>query len=126
MCTKLERQRNLLFGSLNAIFPIELLSASDLLFEILNAPLPIPTNSSDPAPPINDRKYPRLNAESLASAYGHIAQVVQLSAAYMPVNLPYPITCIGSRSNVKDPISLMMGPRRWVLRQALLNLLMRK
>jgi UV radiation resistance-associated gene protein len=110
--TKLERQRGLLFSSLSSIFPIELLSASDLLFEILDAPLPIPSNSTDPAPPSTLHGVPRLNAEIIASAFGHVAQVVQIGAAYMAVNLPYPVTCIGSRSIVKDPISLMMGPRR--------------
>ena len=111
---KLERQRGRLFSSLSWIFPIELVSPTDLLFEILDAPLPIPSGGTDPAPSSTLRGVPRLNSDTLASAFGHVAQVIQMSAAYMAVSLPYPVTCIGSRSNVKDLISLMMGPRKSV------------
>lgn len=52
--------------------------------------------------------------EAVATALGFAAQVVQLMAAYLGEVLVYPITCVGSRSLIKDGISAMVGPRMYV------------
>ena len=53
--------------------------------------------------------------EGIATALGFVAQVVQLMAAYLGEVLVYPITCIGSRSLIRDGISAMVGPRMCVM-----------
>jgi len=53
--------------------------------------------------------------EGVATALGFVAQVVQLTAVYLGEVLVYPITCVGSRSLIKDGISSMFGPRMYVL-----------
>jgi len=96
------------------IFPIEPIEPRDLLFGILNVPLPIPVGTNDPAPPhtlASDNTY---DDETMASALGFVAQVVNMVAAYLGDALVYPVICLGSRSLVKDPISAMMGPRMYV------------
>lgn len=52
--------------------------------------------------------------EGVATALGFVAQVVQLMAAYLGEVLVYQITCVGSRSLIKDGISAMVGPRMCV------------
>ena len=52
--------------------------------------------------------------EGVATALGFAAQVVQLLAVYLGEVLVYPITCVGSRSLIKDGISAMVGPRMYV------------
>jgi hypothetical protein len=49
--------------------------------------------------------------DAVATALGFSAQLVQLLAIYMGKGLTYPITCIGSRSLIRDNISAMVGPR---------------
>ncbi|KAM0790834.1 hypothetical protein ACM66B_004679 [Microbotryomycetes sp. NB124-2] len=97
---------------LSQMFPIDpvdlpppnLSSASThLLFSINNLPLP---NSTYPA------SFPD---EILSSALGYTAQVVSLLSVYLSVPLNYPIKCLGSRSAVVDPISMMKGPRAFPL-----------
>lgn len=103
------------------IYPIEPIEPRDLLFGILNLPLPIPIGTKDPAPPHtipNDGTY---NDETMASALGFVAQIVNLVAAYCNDAPVYPIICQGSRSLIKDPISAMMGPRMCVLVTASLD-----
>lgn len=97
--------------TLSSIFPIEPLEPRDLLFQILSAPLPIPTGANDPAPPHTLQGNYVYNEEVMASALGYVAQVINLVAAYMGDMLVYPVVCMGSRSLIKDPISAMMGPR---------------
>jgi len=96
------------------IFPIEPLSAPDLLFTILGVPLPVPVAASDPAPPPLLPDFPDVNEDNTATALGYVAQVLQHISAYLGSMLVYPVTCCGSRSVIKDPISAMMGPRTWV------------
>ncbi|KDQ17682.1 hypothetical protein BOTBODRAFT_29844 [Botryobasidium botryosum FD-172 SS1] len=104
------RQRALL-RAVDFIFPIEPISAGDLLFSILDIPLPIPVNSSDPAPPLTLPEYPSVNEDSIATALGYVAQITLLVSLYTGRILPYPITCAGSKSSIKDLISSMHGPR---------------
>ena len=106
--------RTTLLQTLSSIFPIEPLEPQDLLFTIVTVPLPVPFSSSEPAPPLSLPGQPSFNDETVASALGLVAQVLQLVSAYMGYTLTYPVTCIGSRSLIKDPISAMMGPRKSV------------
>lgn len=103
--------RNSLITSLAFIYPIELLSPPDLLFTVLGVPLPIPNGPTDPAPPLSLPAHRDVNEDTAATALGYAAQVVQLLAAYLGIGLIYPVTCIGSRSLIKDGISAMVGPR---------------
>ena len=104
-----------LITTLASLFPIELISGSDLLFSILDVPLPIPPGATDPAPPLSLQAYKEVNEEGVATALGYAAFVVQLLATYLDKTLVYPITFCGSRSMIRDGISAMVGPRMCVL-----------
>ncbi|KAH7345141.1 UV radiation resistance protein and autophagy-related subunit 14-domain-containing protein [Rhizoctonia solani] len=103
-------RRTTLCHTLDSIFPIEpdAERAADLVFTILDVPLPVPVAPSDPAPPLN-------NEEAVSAALGYAAHVVGLLSSYMNVRVPYPVTYVGSRSYVRDPISAMHGPRMFPL-----------
>ncbi|KZP32421.1 hypothetical protein FIBSPDRAFT_916567 [Athelia psychrophila] len=107
--------RTTLIATLAAIFPIELLSPPDLLYTILAVPLPIPLSSTDPAPPLSLPDHKEVTEDAVATGLGFAAQVVQLLAAYLSKSLVYPITCVGSRSLIRDGISAMVGPRMFPL-----------
>lgn len=100
-----------LISSLSMIYPIEMYSSTELLFTIIDVPLPIPTTGNDPAPPLTLPNHTDVSEETVAAALGYVAQVVQLLAAYMGKTLVYPVTCIGSRTLIRDGISAMVGPR---------------
>jgi len=106
-----------LITTLASLFPIDLISGSDLLFSILNVnvPLPIPLSATDPAPPLSLAAYKEVNEESVATALAYAAFVVQLLAVYLDKMLVYPITFCGSRSMIRDGISAMVGPRMFPL-----------
>lgn len=97
--------------TLAGIFPIDLFAPADLLFTIVGVPLPIPVAPSDPAPPLSVPAHKAVTEDAVAGALGFAAQVVQMLAAYLGKRLVYPVTCVGSRSLIKDEISAMMGPR---------------
>ena len=97
--------------TLSTIFPIELSSPPDLLFAILDVPLPIPVTAKDPAPPLSMPSHKDVTEDTVATALGYVAQLLQLVAAYLGKGLVYPVVCIGSRSLIKDNISAMVGPR---------------
>lgn len=109
----LSARTSLLF-TLSTIFPIELYSPPDLLYNILDVLLPIPVNPSDPAPPLSMSAHKDVTEDGVATALGYVAQVLQILAAYVGKNLTYPVTCIGSRSLIRDDISAMVGPRMLV------------
>ncbi|GAA5967976.1 hypothetical protein JCM3765_005564 [Sporobolomyces pararoseus] len=95
---------------LSHFFPIEPVlpspanpSPPPLLFSILSLALP---NSTYP---------PSYSDDLLSSALGHAAQLTLTLAAYLSVPLCYPIIWRGSRSVVKDEISMMKGPRAFPL-----------
>ncbi|GAA5987942.1 hypothetical protein JCM5350_006782 [Sporobolomyces pararoseus] len=95
---------------LSHFFPIEPVLPSSanpspppLLFSILSLALP---NSTYPSSYSDDL---------LSSALGHAAQLTLTLAAYLRVPLCYPIVWRGSRSVVKDEISMMKGPRAFPL-----------
>lgn len=103
--------RTTLLSTLSTIYPIELLSPPDLLYTILDIPLPIPLSSTEPAPPLSLPNHKSVTEDAVATSLGYVAQVVQLLAAYLGKGLIYPVTCIGSRSLIRDGISAMVGPR---------------
>lgn len=107
--------RTSLISTLSWVYPIELLSSSELLFTILTVPLPIPFNTTEPAPPLSLASHKEVTEDAVATALGFAAQLVQLLAIYMGKGLTYPITCIGSRSLIRDNISAMVGPRMFPL-----------
>ncbi|KAH8101369.1 hypothetical protein BXZ70DRAFT_88447 [Cristinia sonorae] len=107
--------RSSALATLASIYPIELVSPPDLLFSIVDVPLPIPLSTNDPAPPTSLPAFREVNEDTVATALGFAAHTVQLLAAYMNKSLTYPITYIGSRSLIKDGISAMVGPRMFPL-----------
>jgi hypothetical protein len=109
--TNLRPTRTTLLMTLLSIFPIELSSPPDLLYTILDVPLPIPLTPTDPAPPLSLASHKEVTEDAVATALGYVAQVVHLLAAYLGKSLIYPVTCVGSRSFIKDGISAMIGPR---------------
>ncbi|TFK88527.1 hypothetical protein K466DRAFT_546944 [Polyporus arcularius HHB13444] len=113
--TLLPIMRSNLISIVSFIYPIELVSPPDLLFSILGVPLPIPVAATDPAPPLTLPNYKDVTEDSVATALGYSAQVIQLLSAYMGHRLVYPVTCVGSRSMIKDGISAMVGPRNFPL-----------
>lgn len=106
--------RSILIATLSSIYPIDLLSPPDLLYSILDVPLPMPLTPTDPAPPLSLPSHKGVTEETVATALGYAAQVIQLLAAYLGKGLVYPVTCVGSRSLIKDGISAMVGPRMFV------------
>ncbi|KAG8741552.1 hypothetical protein FRC10_002729 [Ceratobasidium sp. 414] len=103
-------RRTTLCNTLESIFPIEpdAERAADLVFTVIGVPLSVPVAPSDPAPPLD-------NEEAVSAALGYAAHVVALLSAYLNVRVPYPVTYVGSRSYVRDPISAMHGPRMFPL-----------
>jgi hypothetical protein len=80
---------------LQAIFPIEPIPGKPLCFTIRGLHLP---NSSA----LSDRDS---NAEAIAAALGHVAQLMYLLSFYLSVPLPFPIKPFSSRSFIQDPIA---------------------
>ncbi|GAA5822751.1 hypothetical protein JCM5353_000653 [Sporobolomyces roseus] len=95
---------------LSHLFPIEPVlpspshpSPPPLLFSIHSLALP---NSTYP---------PSYSDDLLSSALGYAAHLTLFLAAYLGVPLCYPVIWRGSRSVVKDEISMMKGPRAFPL-----------
>jgi hypothetical protein len=103
--------RRALVTRLSGIYAIEMVSPADLLFNIVSAPLPIPLSTTDPAPPLSLPQHREVTEDSVATALGYAAHVVQLLAGYLGHILVYPITFVGSRSLIRDEISAIVGPR---------------
>lgn len=116
--------RTSLISVLSAIYPIDLASPSDLLYSILDVPLPIPLNGNEPAPPLSLPSRKDVTEDAVGTALGYAAHLVQLLAVYMGKGLVYPVTYVGSRSLIKDSISAMVGPRMSVFSRLVTVLLM--
>ncbi|ORY25738.1 hypothetical protein BCR39DRAFT_590016 [Naematelia encephala] len=111
--------------ALDQLFPIDPLSPSTLLYTILSVPLPIPIGPKDPAPPLSmsvhlpDSKTSlKIDERHTSAALGYVAMAVQCLAhlhLHQGGGVPYPVTCAGSRSLVKDVVSVMQGPRGFPL-----------
>ncbi|GAA6062663.1 hypothetical protein JCM10212_000563 [Sporobolomyces blumeae] len=103
-------RRTHLITLLSHLFPIDPVLPTDsapspppLLFSIVSLPLP---NSTYPS---------SLGDETLASALGLAALVVQSLSRYLAVPLCYPIEWRNSRSLIRDEISMMRGSRNFPL-----------
>lgn len=109
--------------ALDALFPIVPIHAPSLLYSILGVPLPIPIGPKDPAPPLSltpaqtPEGCPRVDERTTAAALGYAALVVQLIANLggAAAGLAYPVTYAGSKSHVRDVVSVMQGPRSFPL-----------
>lgn len=104
---------------LEAIFPLVPVSngRSQPVFTIAGVALPLPSQPKEPAPPLSvpAAQLPKgitVDEDNVACALGHAALLVDRLAGYVGARLPYPLTCAGSRSLVKDPISDIAGPTR--------------
>ncbi|KAG0151458.1 hypothetical protein CROQUDRAFT_651301 [Cronartium quercuum f. sp. fusiforme G11] len=100
-----------LISQLNLIYPIELNNNTiPLNFSIsgLVLPLSIERNSFLLSKSNEDeRKH--------STALGFIGHLTTLLARYLSIPILYPITFIGSRSLISDPISLLKGPQTFPL-----------
>ena len=104
----LVQRRAHLVSELASIFPVESVDSASLLFSICG--LALPNASVEAKPSAAMLKY-RIDEDSMASAFGYVAQAVTLLAAYLAVPLYYPLRCLGSRSLVQDPISQIKGSK---------------
>jgi hypothetical protein len=91
-------QRRRICEELSAIFPIEA-TEHPLLFTICGLPLP---NTS----------YEDRDEDTISAALGYVARVVDMLQYYLAVPLPYPIEPFGSRSIIRDPISILADNQR--------------
>lgn len=134
MLPTIHRIRAFHVQTLDGLFPITPLSPSTLLYSILQVPLPIPVGPKDPAPPLTlpissipeegRVKVDKIDEKSTATALGYVAMVLQILSGLVGWGgvrgtggggggggLPYPVTCAGSRSLVRDVVSIMQGHR---------------
>lgn len=99
-----------LLRDLDDIYPIQLVYARDLLYSIVDLPLPngIATTKG------NTTLVHRTNLDDTTAALAYVAQLMVLLSTYLHTTLPYPLTSSGSRATVQDRISMMSGPRSCV------------
>lgn len=96
--------RSRVLQALEAIYPIELVDARELVYSIAGIPLKNGVVANAPS----------AEYEQAAAALGLAAQLVVLLSTYLSTPLPYPIVAVGSRAVIKDAISNMQGPRACV------------
>lgn len=106
------RERARLLRDLDLIYPIQLEEARTLLYSIVALPLPNGVASTTKNASALVHKLP---LEEVGSALAFVAQLVLLLSAYLHIPLPYPLTIIESKAIVRDGISIMNGPRAFVL-----------
>ncbi|KAH7104170.1 hypothetical protein BKA62DRAFT_821451 [Auriculariales sp. MPI-PUGE-AT-0066] len=117
-----------LLAHLSDVFPIAPLSAQHLLFAIVGVPLPVPAAPEQTGPvltlhpsiieelaQLNPPVQIEVNEDAVAAALGYVAQVLLLMSRYLGRRLMYPVTCVGSRSLIRDGISDISGPRMFPL-----------
>ncbi|KAF9952576.1 hypothetical protein BGZ72_006113 [Mortierella alpina] len=95
-------KRTELIATLFTIFPITGSDKDSKPLKICNVPLP----NSD---------YTGLDEEVVAVALGFACHLVTMLAHYLSVPLRYPLTPMGSRAFVLDPVSLLVGPKEFPL-----------
>ncbi|KAJ9111121.1 hypothetical protein QFC19_001320 [Naganishia cerealis] len=111
------RRRARLITQVNDVFEITPVDAPTLLYSILQVPLPIPQHASETAPPLSlpSSALPRgikVDEDTISTALGFVALAVNQISHILERPLTYPLTCAGSKSLVKDNISIIQGPRR--------------
>ena len=92
-------QRRHISLDLCSIYPITPVSEGTLQFVIRGISLPSTGEFGD------------ADEEEIATGLGWAAHLVYLLAGYLAVPLRYPVQPIGSRSLIRDPVSIMMGSR---------------
>ncbi|ROT39625.1 hypothetical protein SODALDRAFT_134440 [Sodiomyces alkalinus F11] len=98
-------QRRRICGDLSSIFPITPSpSGAVLSFDICGLPLPNTTYDSASSRPADD--------DRISAALGYVALLTHHLQFYLSVPLPYPIVPYGSRSNIRDDISLLADTPR--------------
>ncbi|CCU98426.1 unnamed protein product [Malassezia sympodialis ATCC 42132] len=105
-------QRARLTRDLDLIYHIQLEHARDLLYSIVALPLPNAVASTTKNASALVHKLP---LEEVGSALAFVAQLVLLLSSYLHIPLPYPLTTVGSKAIVRDGISIMNGPRAFIL-----------
>ncbi|KAG0167091.1 hypothetical protein DFQ28_006678 [Apophysomyces sp. BC1034] len=96
---KLDRCKKEIIADLFSIYPIEQKSYDDLhQFCIRGIYLP-------------NSVYTGCDDEDIATALGFTAHLVSILAFYLGIPSRYPITPMGSRATIRDPISLIEGSR---------------
>ncbi|EPE30712.1 hypothetical protein GLAREA_03679 [Glarea lozoyensis ATCC 20868] len=96
--TDIHQQRRRICEELLNIFPIEP-TTSPLLFTICGIPLP-------------NSQFDDADEDHVSAALGYVARIVDMLQYYLNVPLPYPITAYGSRSIIKDFISILQDNQR--------------
>ncbi|KAI1175594.1 UV radiation resistance-associated protein [Nemania sp. FL0916] len=97
-------QRRRICEELAYIFPImPIPSGAPLSFSICNVPLP--NSDYDPASSSSTE-------DSLSAGLGYVAQLTYALQFYLSVPLSYPVTPFGSRSTIRDNISLLPETQR--------------
>ncbi|KAI1445998.1 UV radiation resistance protein and autophagy-related subunit 14-domain-containing protein [Annulohypoxylon stygium] len=97
-------QRRRICEDLAHIFPIvPSPSGAALSFHICGVPLP----NTDYDPTVSSS-----TEDSLSAALGHVAQLTHALQFYLSVPLPYPVSPFGSRSSIRDDISLLPDSQR--------------
>ena len=96
----LAAQRRRICLDLQNIYPIEPVDDDPLTFRIRGVRLPSSGRFEGPE-------------EEVASALGWTAHFVWLLAGYLGVPLRYPVSPVGGRSLIRDPVSIMMGSRTY-------------
>jgi UV radiation resistance-associated gene protein len=103
----LEAQRRRLASDISAVYPINPLPQHDssqdevLQFKIRGIRLP------------STGQYAGVDEEEVACGLGWTAHSVWLVAGYLGVALRYPVQPVGSRSLIRDPVSVMSGSRTY-------------
>ncbi|KAI9783229.1 MAG: hypothetical protein M1839_004069 [Geoglossum umbratile] len=100
----LRGQRRRICEDLMDIYPIEPIPDRPLSFTIRGLPLP---NS--------DFESSDIDEDTIAAALGHVAHLLYLLSFYLSIPLLYPVQPQSSTSFVRDPVSLMPGPRTFPL-----------
>lgn len=97
-------QRRRLCEDLSTIFPIiPVPNGPPLSFQILG--IPLPNTAYDPSSASAEE-------ERISAALGYVAYIVFALQFYLGAIVPYEIKPFGSRSSIKDDISLLQDPQR--------------
>ncbi|KAF9912800.1 hypothetical protein EC991_008662 [Linnemannia zychae] len=95
-------KRTELIATLFTIFPITESEGDPNLLLICKVPLP-------------NSVYTGMDEDMVSIALGFACQLVVMLAHYLNVPLRYPLTPMGSRAFVVDPVSLLVGPKEFPL-----------
>ncbi|RFU29470.1 hypothetical protein B7463_g6880, partial [Scytalidium lignicola] len=98
---RIHGQRRRICEELTQIFHIDPTPQAPLLFTICGLPLP---NTS-----FNDND---IDEDVISAALGFVARLVDMLQYYLSVPIPYPVYPYGSRSTIRDPISILADNQR--------------